>query len=74
MLHRINIDLSFVDPAFALALYNHAAGVIGNAVTIKPGTLQQERGHIVLQDCGHDETPQTPCIVIEEESTPAGQD
>lgn len=70
MLYRITIDLSFVKAASAHAVKKTTLDHFKNAVTINPGELNEEKGFIVVQNCYHDETPPSPCEIIEEHFTP----
>ncbi|KKM95049.1 hypothetical protein LCGC14_1192140 [marine sediment metagenome] len=71
MINRILIDLSFPDPSWATALYNHAKAIIDHAETLNPGTIYEERGHILSQECTHADPSPGPCIILAEEWTPS---
>lgn len=72
MLHRVRIDLAFDRLSDALALYNHGAGVIAQAITINSGRMTEERGIITLEECGHDNDPPETCITTNQQQTPSG--
>jgi len=69
MLYRVRIDLAFLDPDQAQALYDQAAEVIGHALTIKPGEPNEPKGFISLQHCRRDEIPPGPCTETSRQET-----
>lgn len=70
MNYRIMIDISFEKEASARAVLKTAKDHIKNSVIINPGTPNEERGYIRLQECYHDEDPWGACQLIEEHLTP----
>jgi len=69
MIYRIRLDLAFTNEADRHDILDKALDKLGDAVTIQPGQLAEERGYIILEDCYHDETPPQPCVVTEEHYT-----
>ena len=70
MFYRIRIDLAFSDQGPWQGLKGHALGVFDQAVTINPGSDNEEKGHILLEKCYHDQQPAIPCEVTEKHLTP----
>lgn len=70
MFYRITLDLSFHDQDAAADILDKALDHLSNAVTINPNQPNEEKGHITLQQCYHDEDPTKPCDVIVHHWTP----
>lgn len=66
MFYRVHADLSFTDPDEANDFYHDCELACRKAQIINPGATNQESGHIQLEKCFHDETPNLPCILLEE--------
>jgi hypothetical protein len=71
MLYRLRIDLAFGDKAHAHALAAHARSFLQFAQTINPDIpALVERGFVTLEECHHNEDPQAPCVLTQEDTTP----
>ena len=70
MFYRIHIDLAFRDIDPLNDLKEEALRKIPFAFTICPGTPNQERGFIKVEQCYHDEASPIPCVLIAAQFTP----
>jgi len=66
MFYRIRLDLAFENLGVFAGLNGHALGILAQAHTINPGTLTEERGYLIVEECYHDEDPPKPCKIIGE--------
>ncbi len=65
MLKRFRADIAYDDSDPLNDLVEEARRRIGAAIVINEGQDNEERGYFEVEDCGHNETPPTPCVVIE---------
>jgi len=70
MFYRVTADLLFTEVDEGADFYHDCGIALLKSVTINPGNSNEERSHIVLQRCFHNEQPSKPCVVISENSTP----
>jgi len=66
MLVRVRMDLAFnvTNQTQAGALRNAVVPFINHAVNIREGEVDEEIGYIEAENCGHDESPPLPCVLL----------
>lgn len=65
MFYRIRIDLAYPEDLNPKAILAFTKNLMPLAVVINPGAPNEERGHISLEKCYHDESPTKHCEIIE---------
>jgi len=70
MFYRTTMQLAFTSEDEGKDFYYDGQIALPKAHTINPGQLNEERGHIILERCYHDEEPAKPCETISEDWTP----
>lgn len=70
MLYRVRLDLSFPSESPATDIIEEALRRLPVSVTIAPGTPLEERGYVMMELCGHDQTPPIPCVTLSQEQSP----
>lgn len=70
MIYRIRIDLAYPEDVNPRSIQAHAQTLFNQAITINPGADNEERGYIQFEHCYHDEDPQKPCTIIDQQYTP----
>ena len=73
MLKRFRADISYDDTDPLNDLVEEARRRIMGGVIINEGKPNEERGYFSVEDCGHNDTPPTPCIVTEKWEVGRGQ-
>ncbi len=75
MLRRFRADIIFsdIDPLNDLVEEARRRIVDLGAVIINEGQTNEERGYFSVEDCGHAETPATPCVTTERWEVGRGQ-
>lgn len=64
MFYRVQMTLAFPERKEAEKSIEKALDIIGYAVVIHPGEINEERGFILIEKCYHDEDPPKPCEVV----------
>lgn len=65
MLKRFRADIAFESSDPLNDLVEEARRRIGGGVVINEGGENEERGYFSVEDCGHNDTPPTPCVITE---------
>ncbi len=65
MIKRFKADIAYDDADPLNDLVEEARRRIRGAIVINGGEDNEERGYFEVEDCGHNETPPTPCVVTE---------
>ena len=73
MLKRLRADIIYSDFDPLNDLVEEARRRIGDSLVINEGLPNEERSFFSVEDCGHDDTPPTPCVVTERWEAENGQ-
>ena len=73
MLKRFKADIAFDDADPMNDLVEEARRRIMDGVVINEGQDNEERGFFITEDCGHNDTPPTSCVVTEKWEVGRGQ-
>lgn len=65
MLYRIRIDLAFHEIDALQDIIDKALDHLDEAITLNQGQPNEEKGHILLEHCHHDERGNEPCQLVE---------
>lgn len=63
---RVTADFLFDDEDEARDFFHDCENTCAKSIVIHEGDPNEERGHATLVDCGHDEDPNSPCLIIKE--------
>ena len=70
MFYRVTADMTFTIPDEAEDFYHDCQVALPKSQVINPGQDNEERSHISIHLCYHDEDPPKPCELIGEETLP----
>lgn len=71
MYYRVRASIAFTDQDEARDFYHDCQLALAKGVTINQGDPNFEPSAILLEECHHEESPLSPCILLTMEATPS---